>query len=256
MSVKIISQYIAPWPDTENQIIMKHFCYFSAGNHDQSKLMLLTIIAKLSLQEEERLNEDYAKRLATDGRNLTREKMDKLLNDHLISMQALRQKQEQEKEEAQKRLQTRLGQLSANTQPQTMTMKTGTVTEFTVGAGRARSGSSSDSSRTNSQQNGRPLTAHSVAAVLGGSLNGSRIATPARIAVTPMATQTLNGDQQSDDEFSEEETVINVSRFRLVHTLLGRVTQIAKFMGPTWGPPGSCRPQMGPMLAPWTLLSR
>ena len=26
-------------------------------------------------------------------------------------------------------------------------------------------------------------------------------------------------------------------------------TQIAKFMGPTWGPPGSCRLQMGPMLA-------
>ena len=26
-------------------------------------------------------------------------------------------------------------------------------------------------------------------------------------------------------------------------------------MGPTWGPPGSCRPQMGPMMAPWTLLS-
>ena len=25
-------------------------------------------------------------------------------------------------------------------------------------------------------------------------------------------------------------------------------------MGPTWGPPGSCRPQMGPMLAPWTFL--
>ena len=31
--------------------------------------------------------------------------------------------------------------------------------------------------------------------------------------------------------------------------------RIAKFMGPTWGSPGSCRPQMGPMLAPWTLLS-
>ena len=31
--------------------------------------------------------------------------------------------------------------------------------------------------------------------------------------------------------------------------------QIAKFMGPTWDPPGSCRPQMGPMLAPWILLS-
>ena len=27
-------------------------------------------------------------------------------------------------------------------------------------------------------------------------------------------------------------------------------SQIAKFMGQTWGPPGSCRPQMGPMLAP------
>ena len=32
--------------------------------------------------------------------------------------------------------------------------------------------------------------------------------------------------------------------------------QIAKFMGPTWGPPGSYRPQMGPILAPWILLSR
>ena len=29
----------------------------------------------------------------------------------------------------------------------------------------------------------------------------------------------------------------------------------SKVHGPTWGPPGSCRPQMGPMLAPWTLLS-
>ena len=32
-------------------------------------------------------------------------------------------------------------------------------------------------------------------------------------------------------------------------------TQITKFMGLKLGPPGSCRPQMGPMLAPWTLLS-
>ena len=35
----------------------------------------------------------------------------------------------------------------------------------------------------------------------------------------------------------------------------GKPSQIAKFMVPTWGPPGSCQPQMGPMLAPWTLLS-
>ena len=33
------------------------------------------------------------------------------------------------------------------------------------------------------------------------------------------------------------------------------LSQIARFMGPTWGPPGSCRPQVGPMLALWTLLS-
>ena len=37
------------------------------------------------------------------------------------------------------------------------------------------------------------------------------------------------------------------------NTLL--LLQMAKFMRPTWGPPGSCRPQMDPMLAPWTLLS-
>ena len=32
-------------------------------------------------------------------------------------------------------------------------------------------------------------------------------------------------------------------------------TQIARLMGPTWGPLGSYRPQMGPMWAPWNLLS-
>ena len=34
----------------------------------------------------------------------------------------------------------------------------------------------------------------------------------------------------------------------------GVLTQIAKFMWPTWGPPGSCRPQVRPTLAQWTLL--
>ena len=40
-------------------------------------------------------------------------------------------------------------------------------------------------------------------------------------------------------------------------TMWCQPSQIARFMGPTWGPPRSCRPQMGPiaMLAPWTLLS-
>ena len=32
-------------------------------------------------------------------------------------------------------------------------------------------------------------------------------------------------------------------------------TQIAWFMGPTWGPSGADRTQVGPILAPWTLLS-
>ena len=30
--------------------------------------------------------------------------------------------------------------------------------------------------------------------------------------------------------------------------------KIARFIRPTWGPPGSCRPQVNPMLAQWTLL--
>ena len=34
-----------------------------------------------------------------------------------------------------------------------------------------------------------------------------------------------------------------------------RGSLIARFMGPTWGPSGAARTQMGPMLAPWTLLS-
>ena len=33
------------------------------------------------------------------------------------------------------------------------------------------------------------------------------------------------------------------------------MSSVARFIGPTWDPSGSCRPQMGPMLAPWTLLS-
>ena len=33
-------------------------------------------------------------------------------------------------------------------------------------------------------------------------------------------------------------------------------TLIARFMRPTWGPSGSCRPQMDPMVAPWNLAIR
>ena len=38
-------------------------------------------------------------------------------------------------------------------------------------------------------------------------------------------------------------------------TLHSHITpQKIMFMGPTWGPPESCQPQVDPMLAPWTLL--
>ena len=45
------------------------------------------------------------------------------------------------------------------------------------------------------------------------------------------------------------------STLSLYWVIRENISQIAKFIGPTWGPSGSCRPQMGPMLAPWTLLS-
>ena len=38
----------------------------------------------------------------------------------------------------------------------------------------------------------------------------------------------------------------NRTQIRYKHTL------IARFMGPTWGPSGAARTQLGPMLAPWT----
>ena len=39
------------------------------------------------------------------------------------------------------------------------------------------------------------------------------------------------------------------------HEPPGKHPQIARFMGPTWGPSGADRTQVGSMLAPWTLLS-
>ena len=37
--------------------------------------------------------------------------------------------------------------------------------------------------------------------------------------------------------------------------MCGSLSLIARFIAPTWGPPGADRTQVGPMLAPWTLLS-
>ena len=42
------------------------------------------------------------------------------------------------------------------------------------------------------------------------------------------------------------------------HTIMGDIRKtslIAMFMGPTWGPSGADRTHVGPMLAPWTLVS-
>ena len=44
--------------------------------------------------------------------------------------------------------------------------------------------------------------------------------------------------------------MISITKIRLSWDTL-----IARFMGPTWGPSGADRTQLGPMLAPWTLLS-
>ena len=60
--------------------------------------------------------------------------------------------------------------------------------------------------------------------------------------------------------FVEHSVVVLSSTLREYRQLYPRVrrgcvtgtSQITKFMRPTWGPPGSCRSQMGPMLAPWT----
>ena len=46
-----------------------------------------------------------------------------------------------------------------------------------------------------------------------------------------------------------------LTHWRYLSIALNHPYQIAEFMGTTWSPPGSCRPQVGPMLTPWTLLS-
>ena len=66
---------------------------------------------------------------------------------------------------------------------------------------------------------------------------------------------------------ADKELLIFSSIFSLTHSterslvweLLGLPTRmwslIARFMGPTWGPSGADSTQVGPMLAPWALLS-
>ena len=47
----------------------------------------------------------------------------------------------------------------------------------------------------------------------------------------------------------------SISNISLMIANQANQSLIARFMGPAWDPPGDDRTQVGPMLAPWTLLS-
>ena len=49
--------------------------------------------------------------------------------------------------------------------------------------------------------------------------------------------------------------LVNCGEIVYIYIYIYIYTLLARLMGPTWGPPGSCRPQVGFMWAPWTLLS-
>ena len=60
-----------------------------------------------------------------------------------------------------------------------------------------------------------------------------------------MLVETLSDDNSSKGR--------NMREYKFL--ISGTNSQIARLMGPTLGPTGSCRPQMDPIFAPWTLLS-
>ena len=51
------------------------------------------------------------------------------------------------------------------------------------------------------------------------------------------------------------EYFMQLSRHHKLCNISAKLSLIARFMGPTWGPSGADRTHVGPMLAPWTLLS-
>ena len=62
------------------------------------------------------------------------------------------------------------------------------------------------------------------------------------------ATEITLKDTSKTDQYQTTMKPQTCSQFMLS-------SQIAILMWPTWGPPRFCWPQVGPMLAPWTLLS-
>ena len=53
----------------------------------------------------------------------------------------------------------------------------------------------------------------------------------------------------------DPESIGEIGSYPSIFTFSAETSLIARFMGPTWGPPGVDRTQVGPVLAPWTLLS-
>ena len=73
---------------------------------------------------------------------------------------------------------------------------------------------------------------------------------------------TFNTFSESDHQISQTfiricilYQMINVYQLFELIQFVNITSLIVWFMGPTWGPSGADRTQVGPMLAPWTLLS-
>ena len=86
--------------------------------------------------------------------------------------------------------------------------------------------------------------------------------------ITKLYVQLYHGSVAMSVDHSVNDVIVAVIKFKNSWKLWTAITslifqlkcqpqfsQIAKFMRPTWDPSGSCRPQMGAMLAPWNLLS-
>ena len=62
-------------------------------------------------------------------------------------------------------------------------------------------------------------------------------------------------DQPSSTWITEPSDWTDFQQSKWNRSTFWLTSQIARFMGPTWGPPRSYRSHMSPMLAPWTMLS-
>ena len=75
-------------------------------------------------------------------------------------------------------------------------------------------------------------------------------------------TKTLKWSRHQSDVTLKVDTVntgsgngLVLNRIQAVTWTSGDSRKPCQITGPPWGPSGSCRPQMDPMLVPWTLLS-